>query len=224
MDGRHENMVWVYSVKARKWSTMQGFNSGYLNGEVSIFANGALYLVECYRTSWGIVTLDLVAKRYGKIALPSYEDGGIYWTLGVSRGCLVACCNYEEPNRADLWAIKEYGVEKSWTKLVTISSPVDRKGYMSPLFVAGNSDVVLVKLGREIVLYISRNGSFKRLTIIRPVIFLNFKWPPTLKALLHLIFSDASDSPVLKFMITLCLALYFYILTYLVRCSSATLN
>nr|XP_009768767.1 PREDICTED: uncharacterized protein LOC104219744 [Nicotiana sylvestris] len=100
--------------------------------------------------------------KYGKIALPSYEDEGIYWTLGVSRGYLVACCNYK-PKKADMWIMKEYGVEKSWTKLVTMSLPVDRRDSVLPLFVTENGDEVLLQLGAEVTQYNSKNASFKRL-------------------------------------------------------------
>ncbi|XP_009797472.1 F-box/kelch-repeat protein At3g23880-like [Nicotiana sylvestris] len=172
-------MIEVYSLKASSWSTIQGFNSGYINGKLVVFANGALHWEECYRhrlsASWEIVTLDLAAERFEKIALPIYEDGCIYWTLGVSRGYLVACCNYDEPNRADLWVMKEYSIEKSWTKLVTISSPVDCRGYISPLFAEENGVEVLLKLGGEISLYNSRNGSFKRLHSYLSGDFLEFQ-------------------------------------------------
>ncbi|XP_009779429.1 F-box/kelch-repeat protein At3g23880-like [Nicotiana sylvestris] len=164
-EGRHENIVKVYSLKANSWSTIQGFNSGCINGMVGVFANGALHWDVCHphisRASSEIVTLDFAAQRYGQIALPSYEDGGVYWTLGVSRGRLVACCNYET-NKADMWVMKEYGVEKSWTKLVAISLPVDRRVDITPLYVAENGDVLL-KLGTELILYNPRNASFKRL-------------------------------------------------------------
>lgn len=164
-EGRHENIVMVYSLKANSWSTIQGFNSGRINGMVGVFANGALHWDVCHphisRASSEIVTLDFAAQRYGKIALPSYEDGGVYWTLGVSRGCLIACCNYET-NKADMWVMKEYDVDKSWTKLVAISLPVDRRVDITPLYVAENGDVLL-KLGTELILYNSRNASFKRL-------------------------------------------------------------
>ncbi|OIT27851.1 PREDICTED: F-box/kelch-repeat protein At3g23880-like [Nicotiana attenuata] len=164
-EGRHENIVKVYSLKANSWSTIHGFNSGRINGMVGVFVNGALHWDVCHphisRAFSEIVTLDLAAERHGKIALPSNEDGGIHWTLGVSRGRLVACCNYET-NKADMWVMKEYGVEKSWTKLVAISLPVDRRVDITPLYVAENGDVLL-KLGTELILYNSRNTSFKRL-------------------------------------------------------------
>ncbi|KAM3357875.1 F-box/kelch-repeat protein [Capsicum galapagoense] len=167
-EGRHVNMVNVYSLKANSWSNIQGFNSGHINGNVGVFANGILHWEGCLNCHISgayseIVTLNLATERYGKIGLPSYEDGGIiHWTLGVSRGRLVACCNYEL-NRADMWVMKEYGVERSWIKLVAISSPVDHRVKISPLFVAENGDEVLVMLGTEITLYNSRNASFKRL-------------------------------------------------------------
>ncbi|KAL3325750.1 hypothetical protein AABB24_036796 [Solanum stoloniferum] len=166
IEGRYENMVNVYSLKAQSWKMIEGFNSGSLNGKVGVFLNGALHWEACHShcsgSFWEIVTLNLAAERYGKIALPSYEDGGVYWTLSVSRGYLVGCCNYEK-NKADVWVMKEYGVEESWTKLVTISLPVDRRAYILPLFVAENCDEFLLQLGEELALYNSRDGSYKRL-------------------------------------------------------------
>ncbi|XP_015063127.1 F-box/kelch-repeat protein At3g23880-like [Solanum pennellii] len=166
-EGRHVNMVSVYSLKGSSWSSIQGFDSGHVNGNVGVFANGVLHWEGCYDYVSGgvsseIVTLDLAKEIYGRIALPRYEGGGITWTLGESRGRLVACCNYES-NKADMWVLKEYGVEKTWTKVVTISSPDDRRVNISPLFVAENGDEVLVKLGTEVTLYNSRNASFKRI-------------------------------------------------------------
>lgn len=164
-EGRHFNMVNVYSLKANSCSSIEGFNSGHINGNVGVFANGVLHWEGCYsHVSVGaeIVTFDLATERLGRIALPSYEGEGIRWTLGESRGRLVASCNYE-PNKTDMWVIKEYGVEKFWTKLVTISSPDDGRVNISPLFVAENSDEVLLKVGAELTLYNSRNGSFKRI-------------------------------------------------------------
>ncbi|KAK6803612.1 hypothetical protein RDI58_001396 [Solanum bulbocastanum] len=166
-EGRHVNMVSVYSLKGSSWSSIQGFDSGHVNGNVGVFANGVLHWEGCYDYVLGgvsleIVTLDLATERYGRIALPRYEGRGIRWRLGESRGRLVACCNCES-NKADMWVMKEYGVEKTWTKLVTISSPDDGRVNISPLFVAENGDEVLVKLGTEVTLYNSSNASFKRI-------------------------------------------------------------
>ncbi|PHT91219.1 hypothetical protein T459_06332 [Capsicum annuum] len=64
-----------------------------------------------------------------------------------------------------MWVMKEYGVEKSWTKMVSLLSPFGRMGYISPLFVSENGDEVLVKLGTDISLYETRNASYKSLEI-----------------------------------------------------------
>ncbi|PHU27027.1 hypothetical protein BC332_05359 [Capsicum chinense] len=64
-----------------------------------------------------------------------------------------------------MWVMKEYGEEKSWTKMVSLLSPFGRMGYISPLFVSENGDEVLVKLGTDISLYETRNASYKSLEI-----------------------------------------------------------
>ncbi|KAF3625041.1 putative NADP-dependent alkenal double bond reductase P2-like [Capsicum annuum] len=165
VEGRQENRVDVYSLKDKSWKMIQGFNSCYLHGKLGVFTNGVLHWEASHShwpfLFWEIVTLDLSVERFGKTALPSYEDGSIYWKLGVSRGYLVGCCNYE-PNKVDVWVMKEYGVEKSWTKLVTILLPVNLMAYISPLFVAENCDEFLLQYEEELVLYNSRDGSFNR--------------------------------------------------------------
>ncbi|CAN4117522.1 unnamed protein product [Withania somnifera] len=161
VEGIYENMVKVYSLKAKSWKVVQGFNNGYITAKMAIFANGVLHWEAYSGDTWEIVTYDLGSERIGKIGLPNYGDKGICWTLGVSSGYLVGCCNYES-NKADVWMMKKYAFEKSWTKLVTVSSLVHCWAHISPLFVTENGDQVLLRIDAKLMLYNSREGSLKQ--------------------------------------------------------------
>ncbi|KAF3672380.1 putative NADP-dependent alkenal double bond reductase P2-like [Capsicum annuum] len=165
---KYENVVKIYSLRGDSWKIGEGFVSGYMNAQSGVFVNGFLHWeVSNCRGSGDcseIMTLDLATETYGVMGLPNCEKGNVSWGLSVVGGNLVACCNYY-PNRTDMWVMKEYGVEKSWTKLVSLLSPFGRMGYISPLFVSENGDEVLVKLGTDISLYETRNASYKSLEI-----------------------------------------------------------
>ncbi|XP_055811990.1 F-box/kelch-repeat protein At3g23880-like [Solanum dulcamara] len=168
-EGKFENRVKIYSLKDDSWKMGEGFYSGYVNAQSGMFLNGSLHWeVSHCRDSVGsseIMTLDLSTETYGVMALPDCGNKNTSWMLSVLGGCLVACCNYY-PDRTDMWVMKEYGVEKSWTKMVSdLTAPFGRLGYISPLSVSENGDEVLVKLGTNISLYTRRNASHKSLDI-----------------------------------------------------------
>ncbi|KAM3249592.1 hypothetical protein T459_07501 [Capsicum annuum] len=165
---KYENVVKIYSLRGDSWKIGEGFVSGYMNAQSGVFVNGFLHweVSDCRGSGdcSEIMTLDLATETYGVMGFPNCEKGNVSWGLSVVGGNLVACCNYY-PNRTDMWVMKEYGVEKSWTKLVSLLSPFGRMGYISPLFVSENGDEILVKLGTDISLYETRNASYKSLEI-----------------------------------------------------------
>jgi len=50
--------------------------------------------------------------------LPDYENENAQWTLGVVRDCL--CVYATRDMLLDVWFMKEYGNQESWTKLYTV--------------------------------------------------------------------------------------------------------
>ncbi|XP_060180350.1 F-box/kelch-repeat protein At3g23880-like [Lycium barbarum] len=167
-EGKYENMVKIYSLRSNSWKMSESFSGGYINAQSGVILNEALHWEVSHCRGSGahseIMTFDLATETYGVMELPSCGDGNVSWTLNVLGGRLVACCNFYL-DKTDMWVMKEYGVEKSWTKLVSLSSPSGRMGYISPLFVSENGDEVLVKLGTDISLYDKRNASYKSLEI-----------------------------------------------------------
>ncbi|QHO36535.1 hypothetical protein HN51_029820 [Arachis hypogaea] len=90
------------------------------------FVNGTLNWVARPQgnfTKWDILSFDLANENFCQISLPNRNDSDddLFPVLGVWRDSLSVCFN-EKESRLVLWVMKEYGVQESWTKLVTISS------------------------------------------------------------------------------------------------------
>ncbi|KAJ4834637.1 hypothetical protein Tsubulata_020205 [Turnera subulata] len=102
-------------------------NPGY-NDTRPLFHSGALYWVG--KTDWRptkIIAFNLERRvdddqaRCDKFGLPCQENYGGRWrwgALGVLDGCLTATSYYGYGEEWEIWVMKEYGVQDSWTKLL----------------------------------------------------------------------------------------------------------
>ncbi|QHN79174.1 hypothetical protein HN51_056328 [Arachis hypogaea] len=74
-------------------------------------------------SKWKIISFDLANENFCQMSLPNRNDSDDHFfpVLGVWRDSLSVCFN-ENKSRLVLWVMKKYGVQESWTKLVTISS------------------------------------------------------------------------------------------------------
>lgn len=150
--------VKLYSVKAKTWKTVNGFPSyyGYQAG-IGIFVNGALHWLVCQEPNsyCFIVGFDLVTEEHREVLLPFYQDGRFYIKLVELGGCLSLVKNYrpehKNSERAEIWVMKEYGVQESWTKLFSVV-PSDVSAafdYALPVLHLKSSDQVVMNLGGE---------------------------------------------------------------------------
>nr|KYP49791.1 F-box/kelch-repeat protein At3g23880 family [Cajanus cajan] len=66
-----------------------------------------------------IVSFDLVTESYGEVLLPAGESDIVCIPeLVILRNCL--CVSFFDSKNWVLWQMKEYGVQDSWTKLMTV--------------------------------------------------------------------------------------------------------
>ncbi|KAL2518643.1 F-box protein CPR30 [Abeliophyllum distichum] len=82
-----------------------------------------------------------------------FANGAIHWKVQYpDAGRLCVSCKYS--THADIWVMKEYEVEESWTKLVRVPDYLDLKSQINttPFFVLENGGVLL-KNGFSIVMY-----------------------------------------------------------------------
>ncbi|CAK8574284.1 unnamed protein product [Lathyrus sativus] len=112
-----------------------------------------------------IVSLDLEKESYQKLSLPVFDKQfTTLRTLGTLRGCL--SFPFQRDNFYDVWIMKEYGNEKSWTKLLTVPHMKEFGfySYTRALYVSKDDQVLMefLKNGKyNLVVYDSINNTFK---------------------------------------------------------------
>nr|XP_043629746.1 F-box/kelch-repeat protein At3g23880-like [Erigeron canadensis] len=166
-----QNKVIMYSLKTRNWKQIGDFPNGYPVNMSGVFSNGFLhwmatptpreYNEPIYLCT--IVSLDLDNKTHGEVSQPMYDEDGKVGTLGALGEWLCVLCDYRV-TCADLWVMKVYGVEDSWTRLASITYPADISSpyYDWPLFI-GKDGTILLHSGWNLVVCNTNDGSFSNI-------------------------------------------------------------
>lgn len=165
--------VELYSLKHDSWRLIQPFPYHVIFNQRTYFSchfvnNRFHWISPCdiggrYDSpKWMIVSLDLSNDEYNDIPLPNYEkvprnfsyNDAISIDIVVLHGLLcmfIYCCGHS----FDMWTMKEYGVEESWT--ITFSIPQD--DIMGTC--DGNTPIDLINsrlFWRMVPLYLFENG------------------------------------------------------------------
>jgi len=114
-----------------------------------------------------IVSLGLEKESYGEILQPDYGSVDVLSkSLWVLRDCLSILSNSN--TFSDVWLMKEYGNKDSWTRLfrVPYMGGVGSDPYTKALYIY-EDDQVLLEYMMKLVVYNSRDGTFKTLKIQR---------------------------------------------------------
>jgi F-box interacting protein len=138
------------------------------DSKLLIFVNGAFnWITYADSDNHSVVSFDLVIESYRRILPPNYEGENVrYVLLGVLRDCL--CFVAYGLELSNVWLMKEYGNEESWTKLYRVPNMNDSilSRYAKPLWVYEDDEVLMdcslwaprIKL----VVYDFKNGTFKK--------------------------------------------------------------
>lgn len=152
-----DTFVDVYSVKMGVWK--RALNSPYDHAfpllSCGAFVNGAIHWLASsrergYRSV--ITAFNFGDEVFDEMPAPSGVDVEkfLFYKLVVLRGCL---CMVDAPNNreTDIWIMKEYGVEESWTKFrIDAISEFDIN---KPLCFVGDEEVVLLTVEESLVVY-----------------------------------------------------------------------
>ncbi|KAK6135608.1 hypothetical protein DH2020_030656 [Rehmannia glutinosa] len=161
----------VYSMKSDSWKRIKNcpgdFAIAPIGSDQGFFLNGALH----WRSRDKIITLDLATEEYRQLSLPPVprKPGKPFETyLDALGGCLVVSFYYII-ERLDGWVMKDYGVEKSWTKLFSFGK-LDvigaMQGNLRPVaYFKSKGQVVLQYYDKFFWLDIEKNIS-KKVTIL----------------------------------------------------------
>ncbi|OMO52946.1 hypothetical protein CCACVL1_28977 [Corchorus capsularis] len=106
-----------------------------------------------------IVSFDLMLEEFGRISLPDIrideteEDDSMLTVLG---GCLSVISRMPD-NKIDVWLMKDYGMKESWTKEFTIDPEFHLLGFLRPLWVLSNGEI-LAEYGKQALFSYHRNS------------------------------------------------------------------
>ncbi|XP_027151240.1 F-box protein CPR1-like [Coffea eugenioides] len=126
-----------------------------------ILANGALHWFTRERKPNDIsyiISFDLSSEEFRKLPCPMYLPDSIYQNLRILNGrlCLVTYHKVASGRYvADLWAMEEYGVEKSWTKLTSVTIPSGLSfRILTPLALSKNKSKLVLQIhGEKLVIH-----------------------------------------------------------------------
>uniref|UniRef100_A0A494G8U7 F-box domain-containing protein n=1 Tax=Solanum lycopersicum TaxID=4081 RepID=A0A494G8U7_SOLLC len=86
-------------------------------------------------------------ESYQKLRLPDFDNENNSWDLGVVRDCLCVFASSDE--YWDLWIMKEYGNQESWTKLYTIPNLQDQDLEADAALYISEDDQLLVQCHQD---------------------------------------------------------------------------
>ncbi|KAG7546578.1 F-box-like domain superfamily [Arabidopsis suecica] len=113
-----------------------------------------------------IIRFDLDTEEFGILDFPedlAHENIDI----GVLDGCLCLMCNHEF-SYVDVWVMKEYKVEGSWSKLFRVPKPksVESFDFMRPLLYSKERDKILLEINNaKLVWFDLKSKRFRTLRI-----------------------------------------------------------
>ncbi|KAF5728859.1 putative F-box and associated interaction domains-containing protein [Tripterygium wilfordii] len=163
----------VYSLKSDSWRTVDDanfhtmwlsrpFHELFFHRSYGLLAGNALHWVAPGIPNF-IIGFGLGCEEFHMVPQPDYESNGFEMDLSVLAGCLCALCHYNS-SCVDVWMMKEYGVEDSWTKLFKIEQP-DVYNWKPLAYSKKGEDVLLLKNEEKLVWYDLRRKRTRRVRI-----------------------------------------------------------
>ncbi|XP_057436171.1 F-box protein CPR1-like [Lotus japonicus] len=131
----HPTCIRLFSMKTNSWFYPEGTYAQYADlglceFKVGSFLNEALYwlVISVETSNHAIIAFDLVERSLSEIPLSqslARELKCREYHLRVMGECLNLCCpgdQYDVASMAEIWMMKKYKVQSSWTKLFVFST------------------------------------------------------------------------------------------------------
>lgn len=142
--GDRSDEVSVYSSKSDCWRMIRDFPLTKDEFTRGLFACGAIHWTfsPAEKEKKIIGSLDVKTETYREVCQPEYAEDLVGWTLGTFHQSLSIVCR--NMTCTDLWVVKEYGAEKSWTKLFTLLFPIACPSPIIPICNCVSGDIMLL--------------------------------------------------------------------------------
>uniref|UniRef100_A0A5B7BHI8 Putative F-box protein CPR30-like n=1 Tax=Davidia involucrata TaxID=16924 RepID=A0A5B7BHI8_DAVIN len=164
-------LLLVYNLKSNSWKKIREFPCSIIGGDKygGVIMNGNLHWVVVKGSedikSRAIVCFDLIEDEFKEVPQPNFGVVKIKFHVNIMGGCL---CVYRDmslneiEDRFEVWVMKEYGMENSWTKLFII--PRKRSLYhLKILCFTKKGEVVMAANKERLVIYNPKEKKFGNL-------------------------------------------------------------
>ncbi|KAM1804450.1 hypothetical protein ACFX12_030308 [Malus domestica] len=130
------------------------------------FLHGAQHWAPYDLSEFSIYSFNFEREQFRLLPPPTLSPGLLeemqkwyskYLHLGQLEGCLLLCVQDKPSTNLELWVMKEYGVQQSWTKILVIDNLTPKSfGYM-PIMFLSNREILIAYVEEQ------NNGSGSRL-------------------------------------------------------------
>ncbi|RVW12234.1 F-box/kelch-repeat protein [Vitis vinifera] len=117
----YEYQVRVFSLRGNVWRKIENFPCYLFTDEPGIHVNGSINfggVGDSENYYWSVVGLDLASESYRMVPLPDCADPNVKPMIMALGGRF--CTIFDNDEAVDVWVMEQYGVKKSWNKLVTV--------------------------------------------------------------------------------------------------------
>ncbi|XP_061993296.1 F-box protein At3g07870-like [Rosa rugosa] len=143
----------------------------------SSFLHGALHWISAGSQNFVFIhSFNFETEKFRTLPPPGYfkpiqQKSKQCLKLGVLEGCLFLCVCGDEPRQFDMWVMKDYGVEESWTKTLVFEGlyppPELNNDAYEPLVFLRNGDILLSYNDQIVVCYNQGRKSLRKARVTR---------------------------------------------------------
>lgn len=128
--------------------------------------NGALHWLGQAKVSHSqlIISFNLENEGFYQIPSPNCRFDMLQSHLLLLGGCL-SLTVHTDKNNIDIWLMKNYGIQGSWTKEFTINSGSLSLGSIRPLFLLSNGTVLIEYAKQSLFLYDTNKKMTKKINL-----------------------------------------------------------
>ena len=159
-----KNKVCVYTLGTDYWTQIEDIPNNYHIHQPGTFVSGTVnWFARDDSSMQFILSFDLEKESYQHLLLPDSKNDNNSPFLGLMRDCL--CVSGSSNILMDVWIMKEYGDQESWTKLCIVPDIPDKGLKPFKALYIFEDDQLLVQFyamkggNRKLVVYESKTGT-----------------------------------------------------------------
>ncbi|KAK9933531.1 hypothetical protein M0R45_020726 [Rubus argutus] len=170
--------AWIYTIGTGVWRSIGKAPSAGAQLPFNSFLHGALHWVPIrFDGSQFIHSFNFEREQFrplpppvtGHLKLSRYDH---HLRLGVLKGCLFLCVFGAYNTEFDMWVMKDYGVQESWTKILVFENMYPQERYhlhnvYEPIVFSSDGEILMIYKDRVVVRYNQETKTVSKTGIIQ---------------------------------------------------------